>query len=256
MTTTSPSVPRGRYGLAIPGLVTLLGVAVTVTLGIWQVERLAWKEDLIARLRTRLAAAPVPLPIRAEWPRLDAAQAEFERVEFTATFLHDKEALVYTAGAGLHEGPTGPGYWVFTPARLADGATLLVNRGFVPEGRQDPVSRRDGLVTGSVEITGVLRWPEARSVFTPADAPDRNLWFARDPDSIARAKGVSVPVFYVEQEAPPPPGGLPRAGPLRPNLPNNHLGYALTWFGLAAGVIAVFVAWALRGRAEGDEHRV
>jgi surfeit locus 1 family protein len=248
MTGSSPAAPQRR--LLLPGILTLIGVAVTMALGTWQAERKAWKEELIARLSARFAAAPAPLPAPTEWPRLAAAQAEFQRVAFTATFLHDKEALVYTTGSRLHEGPGGPGYWVFTPARLADGAIVLVNRGFVPEGRQDPNSRRDGQVAGPAEITGVLRWPETRSVFTPNDDPVRNLWFARDPAAIAKAKGVAASPFYVEQEAPMPPGGLPRAGRLRPNLPNNHLGYALTWFGLAAGLVAVFAIWAQRGRQE------
>jgi surfeit locus 1 family protein len=96
-----------------------------------------------------------------------------------------------------------------------------------------------------------MRWPDARGMFTPADQPAKNLWFTRDPQAIAAAKGLSdAAPFFVEQEAPPAPGGLPRAGPVKPTLPNNHLQYALTWYGLAAVLVGVFAFW-LRGRRQG-----
>src|SRR5262249_16313617 len=102
-----------------------------------------------------------------------------------------------------------------------------------------------------VDIVGVLRWAEHAGMFTPAAEPARNLWFARDPLAIAAAKGWgNVAPFYVEQEAPVPPGGLPQPGKLTVNLPNNHLQYALTWFSLAAVLIAVFVAFARARRRE------
>jgi surfeit locus 1 family protein len=188
----------------------------------------------------------VPLPEALN--RLGPAALEFQRVTFRAEFQHDQEALVFTPGSALRSDVTGHGYWVFTPARVPGGGTLVVNRGFVPEGRQDPRTRPEGQVAGPVEIVGVLRSPEARGLFTPADNPGKNLWFVRDPVAMARAKnwGPVAPV-YVEQEAPLPPGGLPRAGKIAPNLPNNHLQYAITWYGLAAVLVAVFAAW-LRGR--------
>src|SRR5262249_13779456 len=145
-----------------------------------------------------------------------------------------QEALVYTAGSALRTDVAGPGYWVFAPARLADGGTIVVNRGFVPEGRQDPASRAEGQIRGKVEIGGAMRWPEARGMFPPTDEPQRNLWFVRDQNAMAAAKGWGeVAPFFVDQEAPSAPGGLPKAGRIVPNLPNNHLQYALTWYGLA-----------------------
>jgi surfeit locus 1 family protein len=92
-------------------------------------------------------------------------------------------------------------------------------------------------------MIGVMRWPEKPGLFTPAGDPIRNMWFARDSDAIAAAKGLSVAPFYVELESPDPPGGLPHAGRLHPNLPNNHLGYALTWLGLAAVLVGVYATW-------------
>ena len=218
-----------------------------ITLGAWQLERKAWKEALIATLAERLAAPPVALPAPTEWPRLVANEDEFLRVAVTATFANEKEGLVYTSGSTLREATGGPGYWVFTPARLADGSTVMVNRGFVPEGRQNPATRAEGQIAGRVELTGVLRWPETPGLFTPAGDPARNLWFAREAAAIAAAKGISAAPFYLELERPEPPGGLPRAGRLQPNLPNNHLQYAITWFGLAAVFAGAYLAWLFGG---------
>ena len=239
---------KTQGGLIGPAVVAAVGLAVLLALGTWQLQRMAWKQGLIAALEARLAAAPVPLPPAAGWPRLAADADEFRRVAFTASFAHDQEALVYTAGSSLRTDVSGPGYWVFTPARLGDGTTVMVNRGFVAQGRQDPATRGDGQVAGSVAITGVLRWPEAAGAFTPAASPKDNLWFSRDPAAIASAKGAGeVAPFYVDQEGPVPPGGLPRPGRLTPTLPNNHFGYMLTWYGLAGALVAVFAAWA-KGR--------
>jgi surfeit locus 1 family protein len=219
-------------------------LAVLVSLGTWQLERRAWKEVLIERLAQRAAAAPTELPAHAAWDRLQADAWEFRRVGFAATLDPTQEALVYTVGSGLRADVSGPGYWVFTPARLGDGSVVVVNRGFVPEGRQDADSRRDGQVAGTVPIVGAVRWPETRGLFTPADNPLRNLWFVRDHRAIAAAKqwGPVAP-FFIDQEAPLPPGGLPKAGKIAPNLPNNHLQYALTWYGLAIVLLVSFLAW-------------
>jgi len=234
-----------RRNLVIPGLVALVALATLMALGTWQLERKAWKEALVATLTQRLAGPPAELPAPATWDRLDRDADEFRRVTFAAELLHGQEALVYTAGSGLRADVSGPGYWVFTPARRPDGSIVMVNRGFVPEGRRDAASRSEGQLAGTVEIVGALRWPEARGLFTPADNPQRNLWFVRDHLAIAAAKGVGpVAPFFTDQEAPLPPGGLPRPGKLAPNLPNNHLQYALTWYGLALVLLVVFVVWA------------
>jgi surfeit locus 1 family protein len=125
----------------------------------------------------------------------------------------------------------------------------MVDRGFVPEGRQDPAARVAGQSSGPVEIVGAMRWPEAPGWFTPRADPAHNLWFARDPLAIAAAKGLAaVAPFYIEQEAPVPPGGLPLPGPMQVHLRNEHLQYALTWYGLAAVLVAVFAAWVRSSR--------
>jgi len=139
---------------------------------------------------------------------------------------------------------------VFSPARLAGGSLVVVNRGFVPEGKQSPDTRREGQPSGVVDIVGVMRWPESRGAFTPKDEPEKNLWFDRDPPAMATAKhwGTIAP-FYVDMEAPPASGGLPKVGPLRASLPNNHLQYAVTWYGLATvTLVAALFFWRSRRR--------
>ncbi len=235
----------GRRHLAVPLMVTIAVLLTLLALGFWQLERKHWKETLIATLHQRLSQLPVPLPAPAEWPRLDRQSAEFQRVSFTAQFPGD-EALVYTPGSRL-SGIAGAGYWVLSPARLANGGTVVVSRGFVPDGQQSKAPER--ALTGPLTGTGVLRWPEERSIFMPADNPAKNLFYTRDPEAIAAAKNWGpVAPFYVELQSPAPVLGQPRIGRLDPQLPNNHLQYALTWFGLAVGLVIVFLVYA-RGRS-------
>jgi len=239
------SAPRARKGLLGPAAAALAAFAVLIGLGVWQLERKVWKENLIDAIGRRLAAAPVGPPRASDWAKLDRDEWEFRRVRLTGTFRHNQEALVYTSGSTLRPDTSGAGYWVFTPAQTRD-RLVPVDRGFVPLERKDIATRAAGQVSGSLDIVGALRWPEARSWFTPNDDPQKNIWFVRDPIAIAAGKGWGVVApFYVEQESPVPPAGLPAPGKLVPNLPNNHLQYAITWFGLAAvlaGVFAVF-AW-------------
>lgn len=240
---------RAGRSLIVPALFVLFALAVLLSLGTWQVERKAWKEALIDSMARRLAAAPADLPARETWGRLDAADMEFRHVAFPAEFLPGEEALVYTSGSAFRSDVSGPGYWVFAPARLAGGSVVVINRGFVPEGRQNPATRAEGQAAGVVNIVGVMRWPEPRGMFTPNDDPARNIWFTRDQAAMAAArKWGNVAPFYVEQEAPPAPGGLPQVGKVEPKLPNNHLGYAITWYGLALMLVGVFGFW-LRARA-------
>ena len=233
-----------RRGLLVPSVFACAALAALVSLGTWQLERKAWKEALIDSISSRLAAAPAELPPPQIWSGLDPTEAEFRRVIFRAELRNDQEALVYTSGSAFRSDVAGPGYWVFTPARLASGDLVVVNRGFTPEANRDPATRAAGQVSDVTVIEGVMRWPEARGFFTPADDPPRNLWFVRDQAAIGAAKGLTVAPFYVEQEAPPAPGGLPRAGRLVVNVPNNHLQDALTWFGLALMLVGVFAAFA------------
>jgi surfeit locus 1 family protein len=234
--------------LLIPGLFAAAGLAVLVSLGVWQLQRLAWKEALIARVESRLGASPVAAPGPAAWPELDLTEAEYQPVTVSGRFLNaDEIHVVYTL-----TGPKGPaggiGYLVMTPFETDGGWVVYVNRGFVPRDRKDPATRQAGEIEGVTTVVGLLRQPSARAWFTPADNPARNEWFSRDPTVFAAAKGLpaaSVAPYVIDAKFDPGlPGGLPQGGETIVSFPNNHLQYAVTWFGLALALIGVFAASA------------
>ena len=241
-------IPRRRGSLVVFGVFTLAAFVTFIALGTWQLERKAWKEALIVTLDERLAARPSALPTRERWASLDPAADEFRRVSLRAEFLPVREGRVYTGGSGLRDDIKGPGYFAFAPARVADGGMVVVNRGYVGNPHPAASLRPIALPEGTVEIVGVLRWPEAPGAFVTAHSEREDLWFVRDQLAMATAYGWGVVApFYIDQEAPMPAGGVPRPGPLKANLRNEHLQYALTWYGLAAVLAIAFAMW-LRSR--------
>lgn len=213
---------------------------ILLCLGTWQLERLKWKEGLIAAREAGLHSAPVGLPAD-----LAAARPlEFHPVAVVGEFLHMHELYLHT------QSPRGdPGFDVVTPLRLADGAVLLVDRGFVPIDRQAPATREAGDVVGQQRITGLLRLPSIGKpgTFTPDNDPARNSWFYVDIAAMAKAAGLERALpFYIDADATPNPGGLPQGGQTLPELPNNHLQYAITWYALAVALIAIYIRFARR----------
>ena len=238
-------------------LVALPILAVLIGLGIWQLDRLEWKQALIARVAAGLAAAPVPAPGPEAWPEFDAAAEEYRPVSVTGRFDHAREIHLVQA-LTEPEGPVGGlGFLVMTPLRTAEGWWVYVNRGFVPREKKDPATRSKGQVEGEVTVVGLLRAPHRRAWFAPADDPAGNAWFSRDPALFAAASGLPAaevaPYLIDARYDPDLPGGLPQGGETILTFPNNHLQYALTWFGLAAVLVAVVGAFvAKRGRARRD----
>lgn len=194
-----------------------------IALGVWQVERRAWKLDLIARVEAGTRAAPLAVPS----PGLKAQASEYRRVTATGSFLHDRETLVQA----LTE--RGAGFWVLTPLRTPRG-TVLINRGFVPPERRDPATRAAAQVAGSVAVTGLLRASEPKGGFLRNNDPAGDRWYSRDVPAIAAARGIGQAApFFVDADATPNSGGWPVGGLTVLRFNNNHLVYALTWFGLA-----------------------
>ena len=205
----------------------LIALALSATLaflalGVWQVERRAWKLDLIERVNARIHAAPV-----AVRQGMDARAEEYRRVTLTGVFLYDRETFV----RALTE--RGAGFWVITPMRTGQG-TVLINRGFVPSDNRGRGSLRRG---GKLEatVTGLLRVSEPGGGFLRANDPAGDRWYSRDVTAIARARELGpVAPFFVDADATPHPGDYPIGGLTVVRFNNNHLIYALTWFGLAA----------------------
>lgn len=234
---------RRMRSVIVASTATAIGLFILISLGLWQLDRLAWKEALIATLHERLAAAPVDLPPPSDWSRLTPDNSEFRRVKLRAEFPDLPRASVYAGAPALRTDIKSPGYFIFAPARLPGGETVVVNTGWVPTERQYQWNR------GSREIVGYLRWPEQPGLFVSDHDAAGDIWFVRDPGAMAKMRGWGeVAPFYIDMESPMPAAGLPRPGPLTVNLRNNHLGYAWTWFGLAGTLAGVFAFWLYYGR--------
>ncbi len=232
---------RRIFGL---GAFSVAMVGLLLSLGFWQLQRRTEKHTLIAALDERLATAPVPLPEPAQWSALTAARDEFRRVRFSAHFDSHPDARVFSSGSAIRADIATPGVWVFAPAQPGPGLTVVVNRGFVPDGQQDRISPAP---SGVVTLTGYIRFPEAEGTFTPHEDRGKRLWFLRDQRSMAKVLGWgNVAPFYIDLETPAPANGLPKPGPLEVRLKDDHMQYAITWFGLAAAVGIGFAVWLAR----------
>ncbi len=246
--------PARRGGLLWQTATALVALVILCGLGTWQVQRLHWKEALIARVNAGLTADPVPTPGPQAWPTLDVASQEYQPVTVSGRFDNSQEIhVVYTLTEP--KGPIGGlGYFVITPFETDDGWIVYVNRGFVPAAKADPATRPQGQVEGETTVTGVLRQPGRRSWFMPADNAARNQWFSRDPALFAGAQGLPAsgvaPYLIDERFDPARPGGLPQGGETVVIFPNNHLGYAITWYGLALSLALIFVPYLWRRLGE------
>ncbi|MCJ9703202.1 MULTISPECIES: SURF1 family protein [unclassified Bradyrhizobium] len=209
-------------------VLSLTAFVALIALGVWQIERRAWKLALIDRVEQRVHAPAAPIPSPASWPSISAANDEYRHVSVTGRFLHDRETLVQAVTE------EGPGYWVLTPLLRDDGMQVLINRGFVPSERRDASSRQSGNPDGPVEITGLLRMTEPKGGFLRNNVPQHNRWYSRDVAAIAAARGLhEVAPFFVDAGAGSQIAGGPIGGLTVIRFPNNHLIYALTWFALA-----------------------
>jgi surfeit locus 1 family protein len=217
-------------------VLVLLAIAALTGLGVWQLERRAWKLDLIDRVDARLAAQPVAAPGAADWPGITADRDAYTRVTTTGHFLNGRETPVLAVT--VH----GSGYWILTPLVTPD-FTVLVNRGFVPPDRRDPATRQP--LEGKVTVAGLLRITEPGGGFLRKNDPSGGRWYSRDVAAIAAAQRLDdVAPYFIDADAAPNPGGLPIGGLTVVAFRNAHLSYALTWFGLAAGL--AFLAWRSR----------
>ncbi len=218
----------------IPALILgILGSAVLVSLGVWQLQRLAWKTEILDRIETRLAAEPVDVP-----PDPDPARDAYLRV-LVAGEIGPGELHVYTSAPGQ-----GVGYRVIAPLRLADGRSILLDRGFVPITAKDAPRH-----LGPIRVRGSLLWPDETDGFT--DAPDlaKNIWFARDVGKMSAALG-TAPVMLVTEAS--DDATAPLALPVTVDIPNDHLQYAITWFGLALAWVGMTVYWLWRIKTRTD----
>jgi surfeit locus 1 family protein len=239
------------------GVTAVVLFCVFTMLGTWQVQRRAWKLDLIARVDQRVHALPVAPPPSAQWSQVTAANSEYRHVRVSGTFLNESETLVQA----LTE--LGTGYWVLTPLRLADGTLLMVNRGFVPPERRDRAAHEAGAATAGATVTGLLRISEPKGSFLRRNDPVKGLWYSRDVEAIAAARGLGrVAPYFIDEAAGAGEGqhvadasvgtdgevvaasrsaqaaaAAPIGGLTVIAFRNTHLTYAITWYGLALMVL-------------------
>lgn len=257
-----------KVALALTGLVLF---SAFVALGTWQVQRRAWKLDLIARVDMRVHAFPVAPPGPLEWPQVTAANSEYRHVRVSGTFLNASETLVQALT------DLGSGYWVLTPLRETDGTLVLVNRGFVPPERRERAAHGAAEVETAATVTGLLRISEPKGRFLRHNDSAHDLWYSRDIAAIAAARGLKgrVAPYFIDAEAGAtsvassagaqigasnvsasnagegaPDVGVPGAGPVDAApvggltviaFRNTHLTYAVTWYSLA--LLVVGAAW-------------
>jgi surfeit locus 1 family protein len=227
-------------GLAGLTLAMLAALSVLIGLGVWQLERLKWKEGVIAQIEARTGAAPITLEATKTLARA-GEDPSYMRVRVEGRFHHGRERYLYAVADGEQ------GWHVITPLETADGDRVLIDRGFVPDALKDPASRPQGQIEQIVEVTGLVRMPERQGLFTPDNEPAANRWFWRDLQGMSASMfpsgAVEVAPFFIEAEKSEAPGGWPKGGQTRLVIANNHLQYALTWFGLAACLLGVYAAY-------------
>ena len=241
---------RGR-SLIWLGLLTSLALALLIGLGVWQLQRLAWKENLIAEVSARVAAPAAESPAEADWGKLAPDDYDYRHVSVSGVYEFSRQVLVFRALEQARGRYSGPGYLVLTPLRLAGGAHVIVNRGFVPQDQKARFAAPTPDAEDQTIVTGLMRPSEPRNWFTPSDDPAHGQWFTRDPAAIAAALKIErAAPFTIDADA-GAPGQLPQGGETVLAFPNSHLAYAFTWFGMALALAGVFVAYVVtRFRAD------
>jgi surfeit locus 1 family protein len=215
-----------------PSAMAFVMLLILLALGAWQVRRLAWKQGILAHIAAAEAAAPIPLP---------AAPGPFQKVSASGRFLPGPTG---SYGVAVHDTPAGPvmGWQLLAPFATG-GRIVLVDRGWVPEKTSVPTP------AGTVTVVGYVRQPEHPRMLGASDDPVRRQFFTLDPAAIGAALGQpAVAPFTLVALGPEQPGVLPEPAQQLPRPPNNHLLYAITWFGLAGVLVVMFASW-VRKRA-------
>jgi len=234
--TQNISSPQSRpakpfFASLLLGLIFLFFFGAFCALGIWQVQRMGWKANLVTRVEARIHLAPQPAPPPAQWPMVTTENYDYMPVRASGHFLNDREVLVNAVNGA------DSGYWVMTPLEMADGAVVFINRGFVPMDYRNAGVRAAGQIEGETRVTGLLRMSESKKMLWRKNTPQNERWVLRNTDEMAQARGLSqVAPYFIDADKTANIGGLPVGGLTVVQFPDNHLVYAITWFLLAAGV--------------------
>ena len=228
----------GRTGKGL-AVVAFGAFCVLIVMGTWQLQRLTWKEGLIADRQAKLALTPLQIS-----KPLSSKPEAFRRVVARGRFLHDKEIFV-----GPRSFRGSPGGHIITPLKYASGEIVLVDRGWVPEARRDPAKRPEAQKQRAVSIVGTAGWPRKLNYFEHLNDPQKNQWFRVSPTEMAaKQKLQRVAAYWVVADASPNPGGFPLGGGGIRMPTNNHLQYVLTWYGMALGLLVLSIIYWWQGR--------
>jgi surfeit locus 1 family protein len=229
----------------LPGATVAVTIlfALLIGLGVWQLQRLQWKEGLLAAIDRSLHA--VPLRIDGRLDVLEGPPMPYQRVVGRGAFDYSKESYLF---ASDRQG--NPGYHVVVPFKLVNGEVFLVDRGYVPKEKLDPSTRKPGQAAGLQTVVGLTRVSDGPGPFTPLPDLAHRIWYSRDAEAIAKAGGIRLAYpGMIDADATPNPGGWPKGGQTIIDIPNNHLQYAITWFLMAAALLGVYLAYHVsRGR--------
>lgn len=227
----------------LPAILTIVMLSVLLMLGFWQVERLAWKQDLLARIAERQKASPLTLSSKADIAKLTKADDEYRRASLRGRYGR-AQLFWFTQIENKPQGlprQDAAGYHVLVPFFLEDGTPLLLDRGFVPARLKDTPDANPDMPQ---KLAVILRWPDGRGRFDNADKPNEGLVYVRDPEAIGRYWQLAMPPFLAEAAL--PGKHWPRGGQTRMKIANNHLQYAGTWFGLAIVLVIISGLWHIR----------
>lgn len=244
------SSAKSNFGVKtiIVSLVLAAVFATLITLGTWQMQRLEWKENLLANIDQRLTSNPVGMEDVINFANA-GDDFEYQPVSVEGIFDHSKERHFFATHNGFS------GYYVYTPF-TGDFGTVFVNRGFVPYDFKDAGTRQEGQVTDRVLITGLARkmLNEKPSSIVPENDPNANIYYWKDLQSMAQTTGLdfgdpNLLKFFIDADETSNPGGFPQGGVTIIDLPNNHLQYAFTWYGLAATLFCIVVIFLFRRKS-------
>ena len=215
-------------------------------LGMWQVHRLAEKEALIAEVDRQLTQPPYDIPPADQWGLIELDTYAYHPLTLTGRYLNDRAVPVFTNLPEPKGKFGGPGYWVMAPFEPTGGGTVFVNRGFVPESSKTTILGAAG-PEDEQTLTGIALEPEAAGAFTPGPDKTNHIEWVRDPVRLAAMAEIDGPLFGLTVDAPAgEAGALPQGGETVIEFPNNHFGYALTWFGFALLTPILLAFWVYR----------
>ncbi len=245
---------KERKGLLVPFVFMLVTVGILIKLGFWQLEQKQRKDSIIIRIEQRAGAEPLVTNVKdLSIQTKSTDDLDYTSVALTGRFLHETEIAVFTNREMGSAQYAGPGYDILTLFKDKNGGLILVNRGFVPQDFRQGKSRLSGQTQEDINITGLIRKPERHSYADVPDRPERSEFAVRDPKTIIDSKlkneqkQLEAPVinsFYIDLRSPVPEGGLPSPNKTNVSIPNRHLEYVVTWWGLAlviTGMFGVFV---------------